>query len=112
MTFEENMKNIKGRIREAVYIGKKVKFYSSVARFRNEVTAPLLCKTEYFKCVYSITTLYIYCYSVVNSNGMIDTEYDNSVVAAELTEYYNRLVDYIETPRRCHLSCQFYAPRR
>ena len=95
MTFEENLKNIKGRIREAVYRGKIVAVSSS-----NRVGGCLLCDTKYFKCTYNLTTLYIFCYPVVASNGVIDTEYDNSVVAVELIKYFKRLVDYIETPRR------------
>ena len=100
MTFEDNLKNIKGRIREAVYVGKRVKFFSSLELFRNEVAGVPRCDTKYFKCVSSITTLYIFCYPIVSSNGVRDTEYDNLAVRIELVIYYNRIVDYIETPRR------------
>ena len=60
MTFEEDVRNLKGRIREAIYEGKAIIFFDDYLSFFRNRTGSISSSTYYFASYISATRLSIY----------------------------------------------------
>lgn len=73
MAFENEMKNMKGRIREAVYEGKQILLLYDWYSFIVCSTGTKTCSTYYFISYKSSIRFYIYCRPNIPQNKFLQT---------------------------------------
>lgn len=61
MTFEDELKNIKGRIREAIYEGKAISIFVDYFLFCSHRTGMKCSSTDYFASYKSAYRFSVYC---------------------------------------------------
>ena len=61
MTFEEDIRNMKGRIREAMYAGKNISFFTDFLKYYTLCTGGERCTSTYFFASYiNASRFYVY----------------------------------------------------